>query len=88
MASIRGPRKESDPTSSNTLKWHTALRSNIPDLKHIDAKRYNGHRVCPAPLQHDSMMKKLPRTIMAVSMGEADKRRDPLGDQAMEVTGE
>lgn len=27
-------------------------------------------------------------TIMAVSIGEADKSREPLGDQAMEVTGE
>lgn len=27
-------------------------------------------------------------TIIAVSIGEADKSRDPLGDQAMEVTGE
>lgn len=33
-------------------------------------------------------MKQLPCTIIAVSTGEADKRRDPLGDQAMEVTGE
>lgn len=28
------------------------------------------------------------RTIIAVSIGEADTRRDPLGDQAIEVTGE
>lgn len=27
------------------------------------------------------------RTIMDVSIGEADKRRAPLGDQAMDVTG-
>lgn len=27
-------------------------------------------------------------TIIVVSIGEADKSRDPLGDQAMEVTGE
>lgn len=33
-------------------------------------------------------MKQLPYTIIAVSIGEADTRRDPLGDQAMEVTGE
>ena len=27
-------------------------------------------------------------TIIVVSIGEADKSRDPLGDQAMDVTGE
>lgn len=43
--------------------------------------------------QSDSQMKQcrsqscLP-TIMAVSIGDADTRREPLGDQAMEVTGE
>lgn len=36
----------------------------------------------------DLEVKRLPRTIIAVSIGEADTRRDPLGDQAMEVTGE
>lgn len=33
-------------------------------------------------------MKQLPCTIIAVSIGEADTRREPLGHQAMEVTGE
>lgn len=84
MAPIRGPGQEADPTASDTLEGHTALWRYIPHLKahkgvtHWKFSEYN---------KWWRTMEK-PCTIIAVSMGEADTRREPLGDQAMEVTGE
>lgn len=39
-------------------------------------------------LAKGSRVRLLLDTIIAVSIGEADKSREPLGDQAMDVTGE
>lgn len=58
VAAVEGPRQEADSTPSNTLKRHTALRSNIPHLKtmaslqavRLSAPKWTsleGSRVCP-----------------------------------------
>lgn len=82
MAAVRGPRQKGDPTSSDTLKRYTTFCSHIPNLRYVlmsdvSTVKMSGLKMkCPL------------RTIIAVSIGDADTRREPLGDQAMEVTGE
>lgn len=96
MTPIRRPGQEADAASPNALKWNAAFRSYIPDLKHTSTARLKARRLRDAPTGRTcacvGAKKSRPGptldTIMVVSMGEADRSRDPLGDQAMEVTGE
>lgn len=76
---------------------HSFLKLRPKPERYIDAKGTAAHRSSVNKfslvnfLSQDALdltMKRLPCTIIAVSIGEADTRRDPLGDQAMEVTGE
>lgn len=90
MAAVRGPGQEGDPSTSNTLKLHAAFCSYIPHLQDTSTPKggkdfNNNHRNL---VISEFQMKQQPHTIIAVSTGEADTRRDPFGDQAMEATGE
>lgn len=85
VAAVERPRQEADSAPSYTLKRHAALRSNIPHLKpmaSLQPVRHLGSQTTQFRWQLCSP------TIMAVSIGDADTRSEPLGDQAMEVTGE
>lgn len=88
VAAVWGPGQEGDAASSDTLQRYAALCSDIPNLKHASISKEQLWKQEAAQSERGLKEKQLPRTIMEVSSGEADTRRDPLGDQAMDVTGE
>lgn len=74
---------------------HSEATSQTWNTQTLDFWRYVDNEIFPqvTDFLHKETAEK-PRvglllgTIIVVSIGEADKSRDPLGDQAMEVTGE